>query len=97
MDLLLRKGVLPTSPKHVHRCGAQCPVAPPSKLSILRVSQSHMRLKVTKGTSDRAVRIDGSARVRGSTLGIVGRNRRYKRDGELGCVQVYAGIRQNSK
>lgn len=95
--MFLHKDVLPTSPKHGHRCGAQCPVAPPSKLSIPHVSQAHMRLKATRGMRDREARIDETARVRGLTLGIEGHNRWYKRDDELGRVRIYVDIHQISK
>lgn len=95
--MFLRKDVPPTSPKHVHRCGAQHPVALPSKLSIPRVSQSHMRLKATMEMRDREARVDGTAQVRGSTLGIEDHNRRYKRGGELGHVRIYVSIIRSVK
>jgi hypothetical protein len=46
---------------------------------------------------DRAARIDGSVRVRDSTLGIEDHNRRYKRVGELGHVRIYAHSRHISE
>lgn len=91
------KGVLPTSPKHVHRCGAQCPVTPLSKLTILHVLQSHTCSKATMEMRDRVARIDGSVQVRDSTLGIEDHNRWYKRVGELEHVRNYAHSQHISK
>jgi len=92
-----RKGVLPTSPRRVHRCGARFPVVPLSKLTILRVLQSHTHSKATMEMRGRAARVDGSVQVRGSTLDREDHNRRYKKVGELGRVQIYEDSQQISE